>query len=150
MYPKKFFDPDPPKPLNGRCFVIMPFAEKFDEVYATIKETVEADEVGFICLRADDISSSGYVMEDVLKKIGESEIIIADLTERNPNVFYELGIVHMVKDANKVIMLAQDIEAVPFDLRPFRCIVYKQTLSTGQKIDNSSQLKTFSFACLVA
>jgi hypothetical protein len=71
-------------------------------------------------------------MESVLKKIGEAEIIIADLTGRNPNVFYELGITHMIKQPNKVILLTQDINSIPFDLGAFRSIVYKQSI-TGAK-----------------
>lgn len=134
MYPKKFYTSNSIRSLNGKCFVIMPFDEKFNEVYEIIKETVETDELGFTCQRADDISTTGYIMEDVLMKIGKSEIVIADLTERNPNVFYELGIVHMVKDVEKVIMLTQDMESVPFDLRPFRCIVYKQTIEGARKL----------------
>jgi hypothetical protein len=112
----------------------MPFADKFDEVYQTIKETVEADEVGFICLRGDDLLAGGYIMEDVLRGIGESEVIIADLTGSNPNVFYELGITHMVKNVNKVIMLTQAMESVPFDLRAFRCIVYEKTVEGIKKL----------------
>jgi hypothetical protein len=134
MYPKKFFSSTALKPLTGRCFVIMPFAEEFTAVYQAIKETVEADGVGFICLRADDLLVGGYIMEDVLRGIGESEVIIADLTGRNPNVFYELGITHMVRDVSKIIMITQDIESVPFDLRAFRCIVYKQTTEGISKL----------------
>lgn len=126
MHPKTFFETKALKSQAGRCFVLMPFATQFNEVYTTIKEAVESPEVNFRCKRADDIMGGGHIMESVLKEIGESEIVIADLTGRNPNVFYELGITHMMKDPNKVILLIQDIETMPFDLSPFRSIVYKQ------------------------
>jgi hypothetical protein len=133
MYPKKFFSSMPLQPLSKRCFVIMPFAKEFNEVYQMIKETIEVD-AGFICLRGDDPLAGNLIMEDVLRGIGESEIIIADLTGRNPNVFYELGITHMVKDISKVILITQDIESVPFDLKAFRFIVYNQTIEGIRKL----------------
>ena len=60
--------------------------------------------------------------------------MIADLTGRNPNVFYELGIVQMVKDVEKVILLTQDTEEIPFDVRIFRCIAYKQTIQGAREL----------------
>ncbi len=70
---------------------------------------------------------AGHILEDILSGIAEAEIVIADLTDRNPNVFYELGIVHMVKEPDRVILLSQDIEFVPFDLRGLRTIIYANT-----------------------
>jgi hypothetical protein len=127
MYPKKFFSRKDAKQRNGKCFVIMPFAQTFDEVYQTIREALEGPELNCICTRADDLIGGGHIIEDILRGIAEAEIVIVDLTGRNPNVFYELGIVQMVKDVKKVIMLSQDAESIPFDLKVFRCIVYKQT-----------------------
>lgn len=134
MHPKTFFDSAPISPQNGKCFVLMPFAQEFTEVYDTIREAVESPELNFVCERADDIRGAGHIMESVLKGIGESEIVIADLTGRNPNVFYEIGIAHMVKKVDKVILLIQDIETMPFDLNPFRCIVYKQSIAGARKL----------------
>lgn len=136
MYPKTFFQHQEHNPESGTCFVMMPFAASFTKVYNTIRESLENSETNFICTRADDIRGGGNIMETVFQQIGDSEIVIADLTGKNPNVFYELGIAHMLKDPKKVILLIQDIESMPFDLTPFRCIVYK-TGSPGAK-----QLKT--------
>ena len=65
-------------------------------------------------------------MNDILLGIAESEFIIADLTDRNPNVFYELGIAHMTTNDVLRETLAQKNEEVPFDLGQFRYIVYEQ------------------------
>lgn len=62
-----------------------------------------------------------------MRCIGEAEIVIADVTSKNPNVFYELGITHMVKDVEKVLILTQTMDDVPFDLRPLRCITYEHS-----------------------
>ena len=127
MYPKTFFEHDQPRPESGQCFVLMPFAEPFREVYEAIVEALEGPELNFDCTRADELFGGGHIIEDILRCIGTAEIIVADLTTRNPNVFYELGIAHMCKEVGKVLILTQDMEDVPFDVRQFRCIVYEQT-----------------------
>ena len=95
MYPKQFYALTELQQQNGKCFVLMPFANEFLEVYESIREVIEGYELNFVCLRADDLLGGGYIMDDVLRGIGEAEIVIADLTGRNPNVFYELGIAHI-------------------------------------------------------
>jgi len=124
MHPKKFFDSATLKIENGTCFVIMPFADEFTEVYKTICKAVQDPSLNFICRRADDIRRGGNIMQDILESIGKSEFVVADLTGRNANVFYELGIVHTVKEVEKVIILLRENEEVPFDLTPFRNIKY--------------------------
>jgi len=119
---KSFFQPDLPLPMAGNCFVAMPFAEGFNIVYSSIKEAMESDELGFRCHRADEEFAGGYVMETVLRQLQEAEIVIADLTGRNANVFYELGIAHTVKDARCIVLISQD--EIPFDVRAYRCHKY--------------------------
>ena len=84
--------------------------------------------------RTDELLRGGYIIEDILRGIGESEFVIVDVTERNPNVFYELGIAHMLKSVEKVILLSQNVEFIPFDLRPFRHIVYQKTNNGLEKL----------------
>jgi len=134
MDPKLFFESREIQPQSGTCFIIMPFAAKFNKVFSTLKEVLESDAIAFACKRADDIRGGGHIMESVLKEIGESEIVIADLTGSNPNVFYELGITHMVKNASKVILLTQDIKSMPFDLNSYRSIEYKEGASGVKKL----------------
>jgi hypothetical protein len=126
MYPKTFFEQTQPKSENGECFIMIPFADRFREVYDAIVEALEGPEVNFSCTRADSLFGGGHIIEDILRCIGKAEIIIADVTTKNPNVFYELGIAHMVKDVKKVLILTQDMQDIPFDLRQFRYISYEQ------------------------
>ncbi len=58
--------------------------------------------------------------------------LVADLTGRNPNVMYEVGIAHTV--GKPVIMVTQDIDDVPFDLRALRCVVYAAASIRGGAI----------------
>lgn len=133
MHPKKFFETENIETDAGTCFVIMPFKIELQEIYDVIREAIE-EELNFSCQRADDNLGAGYVMDTVLRGIGESEFVIADITDSNPNVFYELGIAHMVKSVEKVIILRQTIQPVPFDLSPFRYIDYQQSISGAKQL----------------
>jgi hypothetical protein len=127
MYPKSYFAEHQLETQNATCFVLMPFAQRFSAVYDAIVDALQGDELNFTCKRADDFFGGGHIMEDVLRSIAESEIIIADVTTKNPNVFYELGIAHIVKDIEKVLIVTQSMDDVPFDVRQLRCIVYEQS-----------------------
>jgi hypothetical protein len=77
------------------------------------------------CARGDDIFGSNVVMEDVKAAIATADLVIADLSDQNPNVFYEVGIAHTL--GKPVLLLSQSIEDVPFDLRHRRVLPYEYT-----------------------
>jgi hypothetical protein len=149
IYPKDFFRSSDITPAEGQCFVLMPFDKKFDTVYDIIKQTIEGSEFNMRCLRADNLTGGGYIIQSILLSIAESEFIIADLTDRNPNVFYELGIAHMAKDIKKVIILTQDMDFVPFDLRQFRCIVYRQNQLSSRLTEALRELTKEQFRYII-
>lgn len=62
----------------------------------------------------------------------EATVVLADLTSRNANVFYELGIAHC--SGNKTIMTAQSMSDVPFDIRNYRVLIYEQTISGSKEL----------------
>ena len=103
------------------CFVIMPFREKWsDYIYREyIKPVVESQ--GISVKRSDEMFGRN-VLEDIWGAIYSSRIIVADISAPNENVFYELGIAHTL--GKKTIILTQNIERVPFDLRTQRIVVY--------------------------
>jgi hypothetical protein len=106
-------------------FMLSPFSEPYNTIFTDhIKPTIEKIN-NFLCIRADNIYDNKPIIEDIWKNINESLIIIAELTGRNPNVFYEIGIAHTI--GKEVILITQDINDVPFDLRHLRCIVYDYT-----------------------
>jgi hypothetical protein len=110
---------------DNLVFVLSPFREPFNTIFIDhIKPTVEARD-GVSCLRADDIYDNRPIIEDIWRSINEAHIIISELTGRNPNVFYETGIAHTV--GKEVILITQNMDDVPFDLRHLRCIVYEYT-----------------------
>jgi hypothetical protein len=77
---------------------------------------------GLKVLRADDIYSPGVVTEQIKAAIHQSIICIADVTGKNPNVLYEVGIAHTL--GKPTILLSQSVEQIPFDLRAFRVVIY--------------------------
>ena len=110
---------------KSKIFMLSPFAEPFNTIYNDhIKKTIATIQRLDI-LRADDIYGTQPIIEDIWKNINEAGIIIAELTGRNPNVFYEVGIAHTV--GKEVILLSQNIEDIPFDLKHLRCILYDYT-----------------------
>jgi len=112
-------------------FVIMPFAGAFDDVYELgIKASVEA--LGWECQRADEIIHNRDIMCQVCQGIRQARLVIADLTGQNANVFYELGMAHALE--KDVILLAQDVGDVPFDLRPMNIIAYDTILPLRQRL----------------
>jgi hypothetical protein len=100
--------------------VMMPFSNDFDVVYETIEQA--ATDAGLKCSRADDIWDHDHVMGDVLSLIWRSSIVIADLTGKNTNVFYETGLAHSLP--RRTVLLTQNPSDVPFDLRSIRYLAY--------------------------
>jgi hypothetical protein len=120
------------------CFVLMPFVKEMDPIYTDhIKPAVESE--GIACQRADEIVGTNIITFDIWEKINRSRIIIADLTNMNPNVFYEIGLAHAL--GKEVILIAQTMNDVPFDLKSLRCIVYSFT-PRGMKELETTLVKT--------
>ena len=103
------------------CFVMMPFGEWFDRYYQDIYAPA-IKEAGFEPIRADELFTTGSVVEQIWEQIEKAELLLADLTDKNPNVFYELGLAHAA--GKPVVFAAAHVEDVPFDLRHLRVIIY--------------------------
>lgn len=119
-----------PKQLNryllpverNNCFFLMPFNKSYDIIYGTIKQYLNDE--GFICSRADEIAGSTPIISKILVQIMKSQYIIVDLTECNPNVFYELGIAHTLKEARNVFLIKQKKYEIPFDIKHLTYVEY--------------------------
>lgn len=113
MYPKDYSLQVVENEQNT-TFVLMPFKEEFEEIYGEICRVCL--ELNMDCKRTDEVYSSKSIVETILERIVKSEIVIADLSERNANVYYELGIAHSLRDEDAVILLTNDKEDSPFDI----------------------------------
>lgn len=117
--PKVFHLSEQPQDPN-LVVVMMPFAAEFDPVYVTLQAAVAA--AGMKCLRADDIWIDDHVIQDVVNLLCTASVVVCDLTGRNPNVFYEMGIAHAL--AREVIIITQSPDDVPFDVAHIRYVRY--------------------------
>ena len=105
-------------------FAIMPFNEEHDEIYKHIKPIFEHFNIE--CKRVDENKSLTSISKDIIQEIEKANLILADITGKNPNVFYELAIAHSFN--KPTIMISQEIEQIPFDLKMYRIIGYENTL----------------------
>jgi hypothetical protein len=109
----------PEKKIN--VFVLMPFKAKLEKVYTShIKKM--AEELGLTILRADEIFSPTPFMEKVWEGICSADLVLADCTEKNPNVFYEIGIAHTV--GKEVVLITRSDKDIPSDIEHFDYIPY--------------------------
>jgi chaperonin GroEL len=106
-------------------FVIMPFGGKFDGYYEQLIKPVVGD-FGKRARRSDEIYGTGVIVADIWEHIWRAQAVIADVTGKNPNVNYELGLCHAL--GVPTILVTQSIEDVPFDYRHRRCITYDTAL----------------------
>ncbi|ARX36489.1 hypothetical protein AM402_09895 [Proteus mirabilis] len=122
------------------CFVIMPIADHPDYEKGHFKRVYEylikpaCETAGYQPIRADDSKASHMIMFDILKKIVECDMAICDLTTKNANVFYELGLRQAFN--KKTILITDGKEKAPFDIAGFRYVEYSSTLRIDQvKVD---------------
>jgi nucleoside 2-deoxyribosyltransferase len=113
------------------AFVLMPFDQKFDDIYKLgIKET--AEQLGINAERVDEqIFHQENILERIYNQIIAADFIIADMTGRNPNVFYETGYAHA--KGKICLLLTSNADDIPFDLKHHRHIIY------GSSIQNLRQ-----------
>lgn len=108
------------------AFVLMPFDKIFDDVYKLgIKET--ANQLGILAERVDEQIFQEGILERIYRQIDMADLIIADMTGQNPNVFYEVGYAHA---RGKIcILMTKDAGDIPFDLKHHRHIVYGNSIN---------------------
>ena len=122
----------------SKAFVIMPFNSPYNEFYEKIIKKV-CQELDVEVIRGDEIISTSIVMQDIIFQINTSNFIIAEVTEANPNVYYELGYAHAMQ--KQIILLAKKDTQIPFDISHYRVIYYDDSIIFKDEIEE--QLKTY-------
>lgn len=115
-------------------FMIMPFRDEFESIYRHfIVQIVKS--LNLSIKRGDDFFSSHNksIIEEIWSAIYSSKMVIADCTGRNPNVFYEIGIAHVL--GKPTIMITQNIEDVPFDVQSRRLIQYQNNAAGLRELE---------------
>jgi hypothetical protein len=100
----------------------MPFDPGFDDVYKLgIKPACQ--KAGAYCERVDEQIFTESILDRVYNQIAKADLIVADVTGRNPNVFYEVGYAHAL--GQRVILLTRQADDIPFDLKVYPHIIYE-------------------------
>ncbi len=111
-----------PKPF---VFVLMPFQKEFNDVYK-LGIKVACGNAGAYAERVDEQTFQDSILQRIYNQIAKADIIVADMTGRNPNVFYETGYAQAL--GKHVIFLTQDTDDIPFDLKHYPHIVYEGSI----------------------
>lgn len=99
--------------------------QRYDDL---IKEAIQKADPSLDIVRADEVSFPGSITSDIIMRIMHSDIVVADVTYPNPNVFYELGLRHACR-AGTVIIRDKKGPRIPFDILHLRHIEYENTPS---------------------
>jgi len=122
----------------AKAFVIMPFKSPFNELYEKIIKKV-CNDSNIEVKRGDEIISTSIVMQDIIQDINYSNFLIAEVSEANPNVYYELGYAHALKKS--IILLAKKGTKIPFDISHYRIIYYDDNLIFKDELEK--KLKSY-------
>ena len=112
-------------------FVAMPFGDKFDLIYQYLIK-LPLENKGHAVTRADDEPEYQNILETIIQGISNADLIIADLTGKNANVYYELGIAHAL--SKPTIQIAPSVDDILFNLR------FSDTALYSINSDRSSEL----------
>jgi hypothetical protein len=117
-----------------RAFVAMPFHEPFNSMYREVIEP-EGERLGLEVIRVYELTRPGIILEDIRREISESKVVIAEITDPNQNVFYELGYAHALN--KPTILLARRGRDLPFDIRSYRVIFYDDTIGGKPEVERN-------------
>jgi hypothetical protein len=119
--------------VEKTAFVVMQFSEPYNDLYQQVIIPV-ARECGVGTKRADDTAGPGVILADIIKQIQTADLIIAEITPTNPNVFYEVGYAHALN--KPTILIAEKGRQLPFDLSSFRTLFYENSIAGKKRIED--------------
>lgn len=118
-----------------KVFMVMPFSDEVANQNYEHSIRPICDTFNLELRRADEIFSTSPIYDDIVKEIQEASIIIVDITNKNPNVFYELGMAHTLKQGRTIMVTQDGFKDMPFDIAHFRIIPYENTIAGKVKFE---------------
>jgi hypothetical protein len=117
-----------------KCFVIMPIRQSgtpeyrhYRALYDNVIRTTISN-LGYEVKRADDYQKSGSITKEIILHLAQSDLVIADLTSLNANVFYELGVRHALRGTGTIMILDEKETTIPFDITTYRVIKFRSDM----------------------
>jgi hypothetical protein len=111
----------------------MQFSTPYNELYEEVVKPV-CGEFHIESVRADESYGPGLIIADILQKIDEAKIVIAEITPPNPNVYYEVGYSH-ARGKPTILIADRALEKLPFDLSPFRTLFYENSIDGKRRVE---------------
>ena len=114
------------------CFFISPIGSEGSEVRKKADQVLKhlvrpaLKECGYLAQRADEIDEPGSITSQVIQRVLNDEIVVADLTGHNANVFYELAVRHAIP--KPFVQIIEKGQTVPFDITDTRTVFYELSL----------------------
>jgi len=114
------------------AFVVMPFRPPYTDLNVEVIQGI-CKSFGLGALRTDDVHGPGIIVNDIAKQITNSRLVIAEVSEPNPNVYYEVGYAHALQ--KDTILIAAEGTKLTFDIAPFRTLFYENTIGGKRKVE---------------
>jgi hypothetical protein len=118
------------------AFVAMEFTDEYNELFKEVI-TLICEKYGYECIRADEIYRPTPILNDIIESIYNASVIIAEITSKNPNVFYEIGYSHAIQKPTILLCDKNKVDKLPFDISGFRTLFYENTISGKTKIEEN-------------
>lgn len=123
--------------VRPKAFVVMQFSQAYHELYNDVISPL-CEKFGYEVIKADEIYGPGVIMSDIESKIIESDLIVAEVTPENLNVYYELGFAHALK--KRTIIIKERSSKLPFDISGFRALFYENSIGGKVKLEEGLRL----------
>lgn len=109
----------------------MPFTPEFNDVYLLgIREV--AERLGFIVERADEIEHNGYIVDVIKDRLRSCDVLIAETSTPNPNIYYEIGFAHALD--TPTILISRRAQNLPFDVRSVNHVLYDSIVDLREQL----------------
>ena len=116
-----------------RVFALTPFNSEYLSDFDAIKDV--CDSLKLVCVRGDEEYVPNDILIFILRQVVTSRLIVANITGRNPNVMYELGVAHAL--GKPTIIISKNFTDIPFDLKSKRIVIYESYNDLFEKLRNS-------------
>lgn len=120
--------------IPPKAFVVMQFEQPYDDLYREVIAPV-CERRRFRVQRADDVFHPGIILQDIINGLVDSDVVIAEISPTNANVFYELGYAHALR--KPTVLLARRGGTLPFDVSAYRVIFYDDTIGGKKDVEDS-------------